>query len=282
MPYATLQRALDPYPAPGAASLDAQQQQQQGKGAGQGQQGEESVRALEDLIIEAIYAGVLQGRLDQRGRLFHVTGQLGRDVRIAPSPLDSALSTAPRDEAPTAAADSSPGAAASHLPHLLAQLDAWHASSLRALELLQTCMADVERARAAREARGAEEARQTANALQRVAERLASEAHGHGHGHPHGQQVGLGQGQGQGHPGGSGGGAYQQQLQQQQQHGFPPSGAPRRVEGFAAPSGAGTSAGGLDGAEDMTDDFAGSSYGPGEADAASDGAGSGNARPRKK
>lgn len=40
-----------------------------------------SVRALEDLVIEAIYAGLIQGRLDQRLQRLEVEWTLGRDVK---------------------------------------------------------------------------------------------------------------------------------------------------------------------------------------------------------
>ncbi|UZJ54663.1 hypothetical protein CBS101457_003983 [Exobasidium rhododendri] len=39
------------------------------------------IRALEDLIIEAIYAGILSARLDQREQRVEVESVLGRDVR---------------------------------------------------------------------------------------------------------------------------------------------------------------------------------------------------------
>lgn len=39
-----------------------------------------TIRALEDVIIEAIYAGLLTGRFDQRSGRFHVDSVMGRDV----------------------------------------------------------------------------------------------------------------------------------------------------------------------------------------------------------
>lgn len=39
------------------------------------------VRTLEDLIIDAIYAGILSGRLDQKDQKLLVEGCIGRDVR---------------------------------------------------------------------------------------------------------------------------------------------------------------------------------------------------------
>ncbi|KAK0559283.1 hypothetical protein OC844_004515 [Tilletia horrida] len=44
---------------------------------------ETQVRELEDIIIEAIYAGVLNGKLNQKLRRFEVEAALGRDVRGA-------------------------------------------------------------------------------------------------------------------------------------------------------------------------------------------------------
>lgn len=41
----------------------------------------QTVRQLEDLIIDAIYADCVHGRLDQRRRLFEVDHTIGRDVR---------------------------------------------------------------------------------------------------------------------------------------------------------------------------------------------------------
>lgn len=40
----------------------------------------DNVRVLEDLIIETIYAGLLSGKLDQRGEVFRVKGTMGRDI----------------------------------------------------------------------------------------------------------------------------------------------------------------------------------------------------------
>ena len=40
----------------------------------------DNVRVLEDLIIETIYAGLLSGKLDQRGKVFRVKGTIGRDI----------------------------------------------------------------------------------------------------------------------------------------------------------------------------------------------------------
>jgi len=39
------------------------------------------VRELEDLIIDAFYQGVILGKLDQRSKVLHVDGTMGRDVR---------------------------------------------------------------------------------------------------------------------------------------------------------------------------------------------------------
>lgn len=40
-----------------------------------------NVRELEDLIIDTIYAGILQGRLNQMSGQFQVMGVMGRDVK---------------------------------------------------------------------------------------------------------------------------------------------------------------------------------------------------------
>ena len=40
-----------------------------------------SVRELEDLVIDAIYEGLVQGKLCQTQQCFHVTAAIGRDVR---------------------------------------------------------------------------------------------------------------------------------------------------------------------------------------------------------
>jgi len=40
----------------------------------------ENIRALEDLIIETIYAGLIKGKLDQRAGLLRVKESIGRDV----------------------------------------------------------------------------------------------------------------------------------------------------------------------------------------------------------
>ncbi|XP_059815276.1 LOW QUALITY PROTEIN: COP9 signalosome complex subunit 7a-like, partial [Hypanus sabinus] len=40
-----------------------------------------NLRELEDLIIEAIYADIVQGKLDQRNELLEVDGSIGRDIR---------------------------------------------------------------------------------------------------------------------------------------------------------------------------------------------------------
>lgn len=50
------------------------------------------IRELEDLIIEAIYAGLVQGRLDQRSSRFSVDSVASRDVSPrATQPLAYAL-----------------------------------------------------------------------------------------------------------------------------------------------------------------------------------------------
>lgn len=41
----------------------------------------ETVRSMEDLIIEAVYAGLVDGKLDQQKRLLRVKSFAARDVR---------------------------------------------------------------------------------------------------------------------------------------------------------------------------------------------------------
>lgn len=40
-----------------------------------------NVRQLEDLVIEAVYADVLRGSLDQRNQRLEVDYSIGRDIR---------------------------------------------------------------------------------------------------------------------------------------------------------------------------------------------------------
>ena len=39
------------------------------------------IRELEDSIIDCIYAGLLNGKLDQKNQLLHVHSTFGRDVK---------------------------------------------------------------------------------------------------------------------------------------------------------------------------------------------------------
>ena len=41
-----------------------------------------TVRELEDLVIEGISAGVVQGKLDQKSSHFEVDYVIGRDIRL--------------------------------------------------------------------------------------------------------------------------------------------------------------------------------------------------------
>ena len=43
-----------------------------------------TVRELEDLVIEGISAGVVQGKLDQKSSHFEVDYVIGRDIRSVP------------------------------------------------------------------------------------------------------------------------------------------------------------------------------------------------------
>lgn len=49
------------------------------------------VRQLEDLIIEAIYANVIQGKLDQKNQMLEVDSAMGRDVK--PEEVDKMINT---------------------------------------------------------------------------------------------------------------------------------------------------------------------------------------------
>lgn len=40
-----------------------------------------NLRELEDLIIEAVYTDIIQGKLDQRNQLLEVDFCIGRDIR---------------------------------------------------------------------------------------------------------------------------------------------------------------------------------------------------------
>ncbi|MGH0182255.1 UNVERIFIED_CONTAM: hypothetical protein FKN15_015472, partial [Acipenser sinensis] len=40
-----------------------------------------NLRELEDLIIEAVYSDIIQGKLDQRSQLFEVDLCIGRDIQ---------------------------------------------------------------------------------------------------------------------------------------------------------------------------------------------------------
>jgi COP9 signalosome complex subunit 7 len=48
-----------------------------------------SIRALEDLIIDAMYSEIVRGKLDQRKQQFEVQYTLGRDLR--PGQLEELL-----------------------------------------------------------------------------------------------------------------------------------------------------------------------------------------------
>lgn len=50
----------------------------------------QDVRELEDLIIDAIYQGVIQGRLDQRKKQLEIEFTMGRDLK--PEALDQMIS----------------------------------------------------------------------------------------------------------------------------------------------------------------------------------------------
>lgn len=48
-----------------------------------------TVRELEDLVIEGISAGVVQGKLDQKSSHFEVDYVIGRDIRLVVNKKES-------------------------------------------------------------------------------------------------------------------------------------------------------------------------------------------------
>ena len=48
-----------------------------------------TVRELEDLVIEGISAGVVQGKLDQKSSHFEVDYVIGRDIRLVVNTKES-------------------------------------------------------------------------------------------------------------------------------------------------------------------------------------------------
>ncbi|KAH8925221.1 hypothetical protein BT69DRAFT_1318397 [Atractiella rhizophila] len=59
----------------------------------------QDVKDLESLVIDAIYAGVIHGRLDQRRSCLEIDWGMGRDVRLPPpSSSEDAMDTTPEGE----------------------------------------------------------------------------------------------------------------------------------------------------------------------------------------
>lgn len=112
-----------------------------------------SVPVLEDLLIEAIYQGLLGARLDQREAQVEVTNSLGRDVRPSPVATPTATSaTAAGDDgmeldaSPAAVAASSNSAASSGqtVAHLGSALHAWLGTIHALLDSLSQHLAKVQ------------------------------------------------------------------------------------------------------------------------------------------
>lgn len=64
-----------------------------------------SIRALEDLLIEAIYADLLVGRINQRDQVLEIDSVIGRDVSVS----------------------AGTGSAKSSVQSMMATLAGWHA-----------------------------------------------------------------------------------------------------------------------------------------------------------
>lgn len=79
------------------------------------------VRALEDLVISCFYAGIVEGKLNQRSQQLHVSNAMGRDVR------------------------------AEDIDAMVAKLTAWRARSVGIMGALERRMADVKGSHKAQE-----------------------------------------------------------------------------------------------------------------------------------
>lgn len=92
-----------------------------------------STRELEDLIIEAIYSGLISGKLNELQARLEVHYVQGRDVPH-PSHLSSASSLLPSLGSQQSA---------SQLEHILTSLQGWQSTAVSVLESLQARMDDV-------------------------------------------------------------------------------------------------------------------------------------------
>ncbi|KDE04363.1 hypothetical protein MVLG_05242 [Microbotryum lychnidis-dioicae p1A1 Lamole] len=74
----------------------------------------DSIPKLEDLLIEGIYAGVFDGRLDQHRARIEITSSIGRDVRSDPitEPVKATSDTSLSPSAPTTEMEVDPSATA--------------------------------------------------------------------------------------------------------------------------------------------------------------------------
>ncbi|GAA6013677.1 hypothetical protein JCM10207_004816 [Rhodosporidiobolus poonsookiae] len=102
------------------------------------------VPALEDLLIETFYSGVLTGRLDQKAEMLEVLSATGRDVR--PSPAPSAAAPAGADEsmqvdAATSSSSLTAAAAAPSVADLTASITAFLTRISTLLSSLDTHLA---------------------------------------------------------------------------------------------------------------------------------------------
>ncbi|ORY89057.1 hypothetical protein BCR35DRAFT_276155, partial [Leucosporidium creatinivorum] len=98
-----------------------------------------AIPALEDLLIEAFYANILKGRLDQREGRLQVLSSIGRDVRPAVTlPVPSAAEGEPMEvDAPAPEVSEGAGGAPS-IAHLTASLTSWLSTIRTLLTSLET------------------------------------------------------------------------------------------------------------------------------------------------
>lgn len=96
-----------------------------------------SIRELEDLIIETIYAGLISGKLNELQARFEVHHVQGRDVPHSSLLAQPALATLP------SLASGSTSSNASQLDQILSSLQHWQATTVSVLENLQTRMDNV-------------------------------------------------------------------------------------------------------------------------------------------
>ncbi|OAV97317.1 hypothetical protein PTTG_07920 [Puccinia triticina 1-1 BBBD Race 1] len=94
-------------------------------------------QALEELIIDGIYSGLLGGRLDQKYSRLEVETSVGRDVKLRPLGASSALPKSTQDGDVDMDAADAPGVSHDNtLAKLHAQLADWRDCSARVIEQL--------------------------------------------------------------------------------------------------------------------------------------------------